>query len=63
MYYEKLTESRRRFVDQLIPLVESTFDRSTDEGERIKTISIDASWGMGKTLLKDVLVEKLKEKK
>lgn len=62
MYYEKLTENRKRFVDQLMPLIESTFDRDIDEEERIKTISIDASWGMGKTLLKDVLVEKLKEK-
>ena len=61
MYYEKLTENRKRFVDQLMPLIESTFDREVDE-ERIKTISIDASWGMGKTLLKDVLVEKLTEK-
>ena len=62
MYYEKLTENRKRFVDQLMPLIESTFDREIDEEERIKTISIDASWGMGKTLLKDVLVEKLTEK-
>lgn len=62
MYYEKLTENRKRFVDQLMPLIESTFDREIDEEERIKTISIDASWGMGKTLLKDVLVEKLIEK-
>lgn len=62
MYYEKLTENRKRFVNQLIPFIESTFDRDIDEEERIKTISIDASWGMGKTLLKDVLVEKLKEK-
>lgn len=62
MYYEKLTENRKRFVDQLMPLIESTFDRDINEEERIKTISIDASWGMGKTLLKDVLVEKLTEK-
>ncbi len=62
MYYEKLTENRKRFVDQLMPLIESTFDRDINEEERIKTISIDASWGMGKTLLKDVLVEKLIEK-
>lgn len=62
MYYEKLTENRKRFVDQLMPLIESTFDREIEEEERIKTISIDASWGMGKTLLKDVLVEKLTEK-
>lgn len=62
MYYEKLTENRKRFVNQLMPLIESTFDRDINEEERIKTISIDASWGMGKTLLKDVLVEKLKEK-
>lgn len=61
MYYEKLTENRKRFVDQLMPLIESTFDREIEEEERIKTISIDASWGMGKTLLKDVLVEKLGE--
>ncbi|WP_298065301.1 P-loop NTPase fold protein [uncultured Cetobacterium sp.] len=61
MYYKKLTENRKRFVNQLIPLIESTFDRESDEEERIKTISIDASWGMGKTLLKDVLVEKLGE--
>lgn len=61
MYYEKLTENRKRFVDQLMPLIESTFDRDIGEEERIKTISIDAPWGMGKTLLKDVLVEKLVE--
>lgn len=61
MHYEKLTENRKRFVNQLIPLIESTFDRDTNKEERIKTISIDASWGMGKTLLKDVLVEKLVE--
>lgn len=61
MYYEKLTENRKRFVDQLMPLIESTFDRDINGEERIKTISIDASWGMGKTLLKDVLVEKLVE--
>lgn len=53
MHYEKLTENRKRFVNQLIPLIESTFDREIDEKERIKTISIDASWGMGKTLLKE----------
>ncbi|MGL5777139.1 KAP family P-loop NTPase fold protein [Cetobacterium sp.] len=61
MYYEKLTENRKRFVNHLIPLIDSTFDREIHEEERIKTISIDASWGMGKTLLKDVLVEKLGE--
>ncbi|WP_293722648.1 P-loop NTPase fold protein, partial [uncultured Cetobacterium sp.] len=62
MHYEKLTKNRKIFVNQLIPLIESTFDRDINEEERIKTISIDASWGMGKTLLKDVLVEKLREK-
>lgn len=62
MYYEKLTENRQRFVNQLIPMIESTFGEQSDKNKIIKTISINASWGMGKSLLKDALYEKIKEK-
>lgn len=62
MFYEKLTENRKRFVNQLIPMIESTFGEQSDKNKIIKTISINASWGMGKTLLKDALYEKLKKK-
>lgn len=62
MAYETLTRNRQIFVNQLLQLIDSTFGDQT-ENKKIKTISIDASWGMGKSLLKDVLVEKLEEKK
>ncbi|MFK4784815.1 P-loop NTPase fold protein [Fusobacterium sp. MFO224] len=61
MHYEKLTENRKIFINQLLQLVNSTFGDQS-ENKRIKTISIDAPWGMGKSLIKDVLIEKLEEK-
>ncbi len=68
-FYERLTSERRFFLERMNTLIYNEFEKQKrevdDERTReekiennIKTISIDGSWGEGKTFFSRALIEK-----
>lgn len=62
MSYNKLVESRKNFLEQLYNLCKYQLTESLEGEERIRTISIDASWGMGKTFFAKAFSEFVSKK-
>lgn len=75
-YYNKLTDNRKPFINQLYTLVFNQFEAQNNilgnekeimeelenNPDFIQRIFIDASWGMGKTYFADSLVELVKDR-
>ena len=75
-YYNKLTQNRKAFINQLYNLVFNQFEAQNNilgnekeimeelenNPDFIQRIFIDASWGMGKTYFADSLVELVKDR-
>ncbi|WP_051251837.1 KAP family P-loop NTPase fold protein [Psychrilyobacter atlanticus] len=60
--FNKLTSERKNFLEQLYSLISLEFEDQKgniekDEYEKIRTISINATWGMGKSLFAEALEE------
>lgn len=69
-YFERLTSERKSFLERINTLIYNEFDRQSREDNtgkekeevlenNIKTISIDAGWGEGKSFFSKALTEKL----
>lgn len=56
---DKLTDNRKRFLVNLYELIKSEVRETSNE--RISTIAIDSSWGMGKTYFAQALEEYIED--
>lgn len=56
---DKLTDNRKMFLENLYKLIKN--ELQSEDKERINTIAIDSSWGMGKTYFAEVLEEYIKD--
>ncbi len=58
---DKLTDNRKMFLENLYKLIKN--ELQSEDKERINTVAIDSSWGMGKTYFAEALEEYVKENK